>query len=156
MSAFQNTDRDPVLVSACRTPIGKIRGALSAVRPDDLLALKALRKACTDKDWEFGGSDLSERPLAGQFSDNVLTAIASYVIWAGDIAHISVVTHPDFRGLGYGKGVVSAITEVAISRALIPQYRTLLANTASMGIAQSLGFRHHATSLAVRTSNAAG
>ncbi len=33
------TDRDAVIVSACRTPIGKLRGALSAVRPDDLLAL---------------------------------------------------------------------------------------------------------------------
>jgi acetyl-CoA acyltransferase len=31
--------RDPVLVSACRTPIGKLRGALSTMRPDDLLAL---------------------------------------------------------------------------------------------------------------------
>jgi 3-oxoadipyl-CoA thiolase len=31
-------DRDAVIVSACRTPIGKIRGALAAVRPDDLLA----------------------------------------------------------------------------------------------------------------------
>ena len=31
--------RDPVIVSACRTPIGKIRGALSSVRADDLLAL---------------------------------------------------------------------------------------------------------------------
>jgi acetyl-CoA acyltransferase len=29
---------DAVIVSACRTPIGKLRGALSSVRPDDLLA----------------------------------------------------------------------------------------------------------------------
>jgi 3-oxoadipyl-CoA thiolase len=36
--------RDAVIVSACRTPIGKIRGALSSFRPDDLLAL-ALREA---------------------------------------------------------------------------------------------------------------
>jgi 3-oxoadipyl-CoA thiolase len=32
-------DSDPVIVSACRTPIGKLRGALSSVRADDLLAL---------------------------------------------------------------------------------------------------------------------
>ena len=31
---------DVVIVSAVRTPIGKIRGALSEVRPDDLAALK--------------------------------------------------------------------------------------------------------------------
>ena len=35
---------DVVIVSAVRTPIGKIRGALSAVRPDDLAAL-AIRAA---------------------------------------------------------------------------------------------------------------
>jgi 3-oxoadipyl-CoA thiolase len=35
----QPNDRDPVIVAACRTPIGRLRGALSAVRPDDLLAL---------------------------------------------------------------------------------------------------------------------
>ncbi|MVN85450.1 acetyl-CoA C-acyltransferase [Deinococcus sp. HMF7620] len=32
-------DRDVVIVSAVRTPIGAIRGALSSVRPDDLAAL---------------------------------------------------------------------------------------------------------------------
>ena len=39
-------DRDPVITAACRTPIGKVRGALSAVRPDDLLA-HVLREALT-------------------------------------------------------------------------------------------------------------
>jgi len=39
MTTWKDTDRDPVFVSACRTPIGKLRGALSPVRADDLLAL---------------------------------------------------------------------------------------------------------------------
>jgi 3-oxoadipyl-CoA thiolase len=43
---FAATDHDPVLVSACRTGIGKLRGSLSSVRADDLLAL-ALREAVT-------------------------------------------------------------------------------------------------------------
>ncbi|CAM4061962.1 thiolase family protein [Deinococcus marmoris] len=37
-SANQLQDRDVVIVSAVRTPIGAIRGALSTVRPDDLAA----------------------------------------------------------------------------------------------------------------------
>jgi 3-oxoadipyl-CoA thiolase len=48
MPAFSSSPRDPVLVSACRTPIGKLRGALAAVRPDDLLAhvfAEAVRRA---------------------------------------------------------------------------------------------------------------
>jgi len=40
----KNSDLDAVIVSACRTPIGKIRGALAGVRPDDLLAL-AIKEA---------------------------------------------------------------------------------------------------------------
>jgi acetyl-CoA acetyltransferase len=36
--------REVVIASAVRTPIGQIRGALSGIRPDDLLAL-ALREA---------------------------------------------------------------------------------------------------------------
>ena len=44
-------EREPVIVSAVRTPIGKIRGALSAVRPDDLAALvirEAAERASVD------------------------------------------------------------------------------------------------------------
>jgi 3-oxoadipyl-CoA thiolase len=40
----KNADHDAVIVSACRTPIGKLRGALAGVRPDDLLAI-AIREA---------------------------------------------------------------------------------------------------------------
>ena len=42
-----------VIVSAVRTPIGKIRGALSDVRPDDLAALvikEAVSRAGIDPD----------------------------------------------------------------------------------------------------------
>ena len=42
---------DVVIVSAVRTPIGRIGGALSAVRPDDLAALvvgEAVRRLIDD------------------------------------------------------------------------------------------------------------
>ena len=57
MTTFAASPRDPVLVAACRTPIGKLRGALSPVRPDDLLATvfaEAVRRAGVD------GSDIDE------------------------------------------------------------------------------------------------
>ncbi|MBI1946937.1 MAG: acetyl-CoA C-acyltransferase [Deltaproteobacteria bacterium] len=44
MRQLELSDRDAVLVSAVRTPIGRLRGGLSAVRPDDLLAL-AIKEA---------------------------------------------------------------------------------------------------------------
>jgi 3-oxoadipyl-CoA thiolase len=42
-----NNDHDAVIVSAKRSPIGRLRGALSSVRPDDLLAA-VLRAAVDD------------------------------------------------------------------------------------------------------------
>ncbi len=44
MRQFESSDRDAVLVSAVRTPIGRLRGGLAPVRPDDLLAL-AIKEA---------------------------------------------------------------------------------------------------------------
>jgi len=38
MPTFDNAPHDAVIVSACRSPIGRIRGALAPVRADDLLA----------------------------------------------------------------------------------------------------------------------
>jgi acetyl-CoA acetyltransferase len=39
MSPDELDPRTPVIVAACRTPVGRYGGALSAVRPDDLAAL---------------------------------------------------------------------------------------------------------------------
>ncbi len=51
MTRTSPSPTDAVIVSACRTPIGKLRGALSSVRADDLLALalkEAVRRAGVD------------------------------------------------------------------------------------------------------------
>jgi acetyl-CoA acyltransferase len=47
---FEKDAHDPVIVAGCRTPVGKIRGALASVRPDDMLGLvfkEALARAGT-------------------------------------------------------------------------------------------------------------
>jgi 3-oxoadipyl-CoA thiolase len=51
MASFERSPTDAVLVSACRTPVGRLRGGLSKVRPDDLLAhvfREAIRRAGVD------------------------------------------------------------------------------------------------------------
>ena len=35
---MSGSDRDPVIIDAVRTPVGRAGGALSSIRPDDLLA----------------------------------------------------------------------------------------------------------------------
>jgi GNAT superfamily N-acetyltransferase len=116
----------------------------------DITALEDLRGACSDLEWEHGGSQLGDRPVVGQHSGDQLVAVAGYQLWGGEIAHIYVITHPQYRGKGYGKSVVSRITDEVLNQGLVPQYRTLEENLSSIGITRSLGFERYATTVAVR------
>jgi len=139
-------------------------GYAEAVRPpshasrslsrSDAPAAEALRAACTETEWEYGGSLVGDHPSSGVFVGSDLVALAGYEIWGGTIAHISVVTHPAFRGRGLGRSAVSHLANTALAAGLVPQYRTLQSNQASIRIAESLGFIHYASSVAVRLSYA--
>jgi GNAT superfamily N-acetyltransferase len=120
-----------------------------ALGPDNLAALRALQQACPPREWEHGGS-ADEHPCSGVFIDGQLTALAGYEVWGGTIAHIAVVTHPDFRHRGYGRSAVAHLAQRAIRAGLLPQYRTLEANTRSMAIGRDLGFLPYARSMAIR------
>lgn len=135
------------------------RGTLRPLPPDDstrLLtlddadALAALRRACWPVEWEHGGSELGNHPVAGAFAGGVLAAVAGYEVWGETIAHIAVATHPAFRGRGLGAAAVSRIATEALERGLLAQYRTLETNAPSLAIADRLGFQPYARSLAVR------
>jgi len=115
----------------------------------DAGAYTVLRDACPAIDWEHGGSAFGEQRLVGAFVDDQLAALAGCERWGTQIAHIAVVTHPAYRGRGYGKGVVSVLSETVLQDGLIPQYRTLRSNTASMSIVAELGFVAYADSMAV-------
>lgn len=116
----------------------------------DLPLAAALRSACPEEEWDHGGSEVGTAPASGAFIGGNLVALAGYEIWEHGIAHISIVTHPEYRGRGYGRAAVAHLMGRAFAAGLIPQYRTLDANTASIRIAESLGFERYATSVAVR------
>jgi GNAT superfamily N-acetyltransferase len=117
---------------------------------EDRAGLAALRAATPPLEWEHGGSDFGETPLVGAFSGGVLAAVAGYEVWGGRIAHLSIVTHPAHRGRRLGTAAVGLAARTALDAGLIPQYRTLAANTSSVRISQGLGFVPYAASLAVR------
>ena len=52
-----------------------------------------------------------------------------------------VETLPECRRLGYGKSVVSGVTETLLSRGITPVYSCSVANTASANTARSVGFQ---------------
>lgn len=117
--------------------------------PGDVGAFHALQQACDATEWEHGGC-VADSPASGVFAKDELVAVASYEVWGGTIAHISVITHPDFRGQGLGRSAVAHLAQRAILSGLLPQYRTLESNVGSIRLAEALGFQHYATSMAVR------
>ncbi|HEY0602028.1 MAG TPA: GNAT family N-acetyltransferase [Herpetosiphonaceae bacterium] len=117
---------------------------------DDRDRFERFRQACAALEWEHGGSELGEQPIAGCFVGAEIVAASGFELWGERIAHIAVVTHPAHRGRGYGARVVSAIAAVALERGLIAQYRTLMSNAPSMRIGAALGFVPYGESLALR------
>jgi GNAT superfamily N-acetyltransferase len=115
----------------------------------DAPAVAGLRHACDPTEWEHGGPAEGATGV-GLFRDGTLTALASFERWGARIAHVSVVTHPGWRGRGLGGAAVAAVTRVALASHLVAQYRTLVANLPSMAFARDLGFQRYALTLALR------
>jgi GNAT superfamily N-acetyltransferase len=120
----------------------------------DAPAVAALRAACGEIEWEHGGSNTSANPASGVFMGDQLAALSAYEVWGGTIAHISVITHPEHRGRGFGTAAVAHLSARALAAGLLPQYRTLDANQPSIRLAGSIGFVRYATSLAIRLHSA--
>ena len=127
-------------------------GDVRVLRPSESahrIAVERLGVACTPTDWAHGGATLTDTPAAGVFHDASLVAMASYTVWGGRLAHIAVVTHPSFRGRGFGRTAVARLL-AELDHHLIPQYRTLASNVPALHVATSLGFVSYARSMAVR------
>jgi RimJ/RimL family protein N-acetyltransferase len=74
--------------------------------------------------------------------------------WGERLLHVGILTHPAYRGRGYGTAVVSAMTTYGLTAGALVQYRALAANVASVAIAQALGFGRFGQTLAVRLTPA--
>jgi RimJ/RimL family protein N-acetyltransferase len=129
------------------------RGAwplLAADRAD----LSALAMACDAHEWEASTVDPDRPPVFGCVADGRLVAAGTLAPWRDRFWHVGIVTHPGYRGRGYGRAVVSAMTRYGLDHGWLLHYQTLLANAPSVAIARSLGYRQHAQTLAIRLTAA--
>jgi RimJ/RimL family protein N-acetyltransferase len=124
-----------------------IRHPTRLLTPADTAGLEAFASAVGPVAWEHSGLGEEPQPIAGCWEHDQLVAAAGYTIWGAALAHIGVATHPAFRGSGYGTSVVSTIGQHALEQNYVLQYRTLLANSASLAIAEALRFQAYATTL---------
>lgn len=124
-----------------------------ALSRSDAKALQQLADVCEGEAWEHSGIALDEPNVFGCFVDDHLVAAARYRTAWEETAHIGVVTHPAYRGRGYGRAVVSAATARGLAAGFIVLYQTLLANAPSVALATGLGYQLYATHLAVRLTS---
>ena len=124
--------------------------------PADAPHVERLGRAATADEWDNIASLPRAGVMVGAFAEGELAAVAGYEVWGESIAHVAVLTHPAHRGRSLGRAVVGATAAVALERGLVPQYRSLMANRASLAVAAALGFEGYATSLALRFTTSPG
>jgi RimJ/RimL family protein N-acetyltransferase len=66
------------------------------------------------------------------------------------IAHLSIVTAPGQRGRSLATAAAACAAPHALAEGLVPPYRTLESNAATMGVARRLGFERYGCSVSVR------
>lgn len=140
-------------------PPGEFRSVREAnvrrLGTQDEPALRDLRSACSEGDWDHSALAPANEPLFGYFLDGDLVAASGSDHWTNDALNPGVLSRPDQRGRGFGAAVVSGVVESAIATGKLPLYQTLAANTASVRICERLGYRRYGTHLAVRIEHAA-
>jgi len=114
------------------------------------LVFEQLKLCCDETEWSHSGIDEASEYIAVQFLGDAIVSAASYEKWGDKIAHIGIITHPQFRNKGYAKNVLSAITGFIRRQGLIPQYRTLSANSPAVKAAVQCGYTEYASHIAVR------
>lgn len=116
----------------------------------DDAALRVLAGSMSRTEWEHGGIEFGHEPLMGLMVHNRLVAAGRLEPRSESIADLGVVVARSERGQGYGRAVASALTAWGIERNVIVQYRTLMSNSPSMAIAQSLGYRPYAETISAQ------
>lgn len=97
---------------------------------------------CSGKDIETLDLSFDEEVALGLYNQGRLTAISRYApIRESGIADITVVVRNGERGLGYSTPLVSEVIKLALAQGYEPKYRVDESNTASIAIAQRLGFK---------------
>lgn len=112
--------------------------------------LQDLREACGEVAWSEGGFAGDGFPAYGLWESDRLLAAGNLKPYRGVAADVGVVTHPDHRGRGLARRLVSAMVADALRSSAVVRYRALTTNQPSLAVARALGFVPRGENLAVR------
>ena len=118
--------------------------ALKRLDPkDDKELLSKLFNACTPEELDDADIILDDPDpvIMGLIYKGELAAYASHRYWGDEeIAEIGVLIHPNYRGQGLGKAIVSSLCAWCIKNNVVPMYRVFDDNLISKKIPKKLGF----------------
>ncbi len=117
--------------------------------PADQKSLRSMARAGTPVEWQVSGVHFDNPDLFGAFADGELVAIAHHNLLTTFAANIGVITHPAFRGRGFGKAATSMAMQDALDKGYLVLYQTMVDNGASLALAQRLGCKTYAQTLIV-------
>mgnify|MGYP000365175353 CR=1 FL=1 len=126
------------------------KGEARALSPNDFGLILDLQRACDPASWSHGGISPKDNDLFGSFAGVTLVSVAKLLPWNAKANNVGVVTHPAFRGRGYGAVAASAVVEKALEANKLVLYQTLKSNIGAIKLAQKLGFEIYGESLSIR------
>ena len=111
----------------------------------DSEAIRKLAEGCGEATWKQSKLALDREPNLGLFVNDELVAVSGYIVMGDLLAYIGVVTHPEHRGKGHARAVVTAGMQYAFDRGLCAMWRTPQAHESAVHLAQTLGFKPYAS-----------
>lgn len=106
-------------------------------------ALTAMHRGCSLEEQQAGEVNIDHPAIFGAFADDQLVASASLIDQGAQISDVGVLVHRDFRRKGFGRAVVSAVSQWGLENDRIVQYWRLCSNSGSARIADALGFTEY-------------
>ncbi|WP_051222600.1 GNAT family N-acetyltransferase [Agrococcus lahaulensis] len=123
-----------LLVAGARPPAP----AHPVVAADDR-DVRLVREVVAEDEWEEAGVEPMERLWAVRIGGRAV-AIAGFEPWRSRLAHIGVVAAGAQRGRGVAASAAAAVVGAALDAGLVPQWRCRVGHTASLRLAERLGF----------------
>lgn len=119
-------------------------GNIRQLSPDDQTLMDDLHNNIEENMCWF--VELNHPIVYGCFENNTLVAAASHFLFEEErIAAGGVLTHPNYRGKGYGKAVSSTIMQWALEHNWICEWSSWAGNPASIALSKALGFKQFST-----------
>ena len=93
-----------------------------------------------EDEWAEAGVQTMEHRWAVHDAQGEATAVAGYQPWHGTVAHLGVAAVPRHRRQGFAGSAAAGAVSAAIDAGLVAQWRCRVGNTASLRLADRLGF----------------